>query len=126
MLAPEVDRELAGVLLQRRKLDRASDDVMWFAADVEEMAVRELPGFAGLPVVLYAAGAPNLPEVIPDDIPVAKKAETLARLAIASLTPDTAAAGHDGIRYLADAIAQGIVTPLTNPTARRSATHRRR
>ena len=77
------------------------------------MAVRELPGFAGLPVVLYAAGAPNLPEVIPDDIPVAEKAETLARLAIASLTPDMAAAGHDGIRYLSDAIAQGIVTPLT-------------
>ena len=84
-------------------------------ADAEEMAVRELPGFAGLPVVLYAAGAPNLPEVIPDDIPVAEKAETLARLAIASLTPDTAAAGHGGIRYLADAIAQGIVTPLTEP-----------
>ena len=103
------------MLLQRRKLDRASDDDMWFAADAEEMAVRELPGFAGLPVVLYAAGAPNLPEVIPDDIPVAEKAETLARLAIASLTPDTAAAGHDGIGYLADAIAQGIVTPLTEP-----------
>jgi hypothetical protein len=115
VLTPEVDRETAGVLLQRRKLDRASDDDMWFAADAEEMAVRELPGFAGLPVVLYAAGAPNLPEVIPDDIPVAEKAETLARLAIASLTPDTAAAGHDGIRYLADAIAQGIVTPLAEP-----------
>ena len=56
---------------------------------------------------------PNLPEVISDDIPVAEKAETLARSAIASLTPDTAAAGHDGIRYLAEAIAQGIVTPLT-------------
>ena len=115
VLAPEVDRATAGVLLQRRKLDRASDDAMWFAADAEEMAVRELPDFAGLPVVLYAAGAPNLPEVIPDDIPVAEKAESLARLAIASLTPDTAAAGHDGIRYLADAIAQGIVTPLTEP-----------
>jgi hypothetical protein len=115
VLAPEVDRETAGALLQRRKLDRASDDDMWFAADAEEMAVRELAGLAGLPVVLYAAGAPNLPEVIPDDIPVAEKAETLARLAIASLTPDTAAAGHDGIRYLADAIAQGIITPLTEP-----------
>ena len=115
VLAPEVDRATAGVLLQRRKLDRASDDAMWFATDAEEMAVRELPGFAGLPVVLYAAGTPNLPEVIPDDIPMAEKAETLARLAIASLTPDTAAAGHDGIRYLADAIAQGIVTPLTEP-----------
>ena len=115
VLAPEVDRETAGVLLQRRKLDRASDDALWFAADAEEMAVRELPGFAGLPVVIYAAGAPNLPEVIPYDIPVAEKAETLARLAIASLTSDTAAAGHDGIRYLADAIAQGIVTPLTEP-----------
>ena len=115
VLAPEADREMAGVLLQRRKLDRASDDAVWFAADAAEMAVHELPGFAGLPVVLYAAGAPNLPEVIPDDIPVAEKAETLARLAIASLTPDTAAVGHDGIRYLADALAQGIVTPLTEP-----------
>ena len=61
MLTPEADREMAGVLLQRRKLDRASDDDMWFAADTEEMAVHELPGFAGLPAVLYAAGTPNLP-----------------------------------------------------------------
>jgi len=115
VLAPEVDRATAGVLLQRRKLDRASDDAMWFATDAEEMAVRELSGFAGLPVVLYAAGAPNLPEVIPDDIPVAEKADSLATARRASLTPDTAAAGHDGIGYLADAIAQGIVTPLTEP-----------
>ena len=56
VLTPEVvDRETAGVLLQRRKLDQASDDDMWFAADAEEMAVRELPGFAGLPVVLCAS-----------------------------------------------------------------------
>ena len=115
VLAPEIDRETAGVLLQRRKLDRAGDDAIWFAADAEEMSVRELPGFAGLPVVLYAAGAPNLPEVIPDDMPVAERAKILAQLAIASLTPETYAAGHDGIRYLADAIAQGIVTPLTEP-----------
>ena len=33
VLAPEVDRATAGVLLQQRKLDRASDDIMWFTAD---------------------------------------------------------------------------------------------
>lgn len=115
VLAPECDRELAATLLRRRKLDQADANDMWFAADEEEMPVHELPDFAGLPIVLYAAGAPNLPEVIPDDIPLAAKGETLARLAFASVTPETSAADHDGIRYLADALAQGIVTPLTEP-----------
>ncbi len=118
VLAPEVDLDVARDMLWRRKLDRAADDRLLFAEDVEEMPVHELTDFAGLPTVLYAAGAPNLPEVIPDDIPLAEKGETLARLAFASLTPETVSAGHDGIRYLADALAQGIVTPLTEPYRR--------
>ncbi len=115
VLAPEVDQELAAALLQQRELNPTGADDMWFAADEEETPVRELPDFAGLPIVLYAAGAPNLPEVIPDDIPLAAKGEILARLAIASVTAETYAAGTDGIRYLADALARGIVTPLTEP-----------
>lgn len=115
VLAPEIDRETADVMLRRRKLDRVGGDEIWVAADEEEMSVRELPGFAELPVVLYAAGAPNLPEVIPDDVPLTERAKILAQLAIASLTPETYAAGHDGIRYLADALNQEIETPLTQP-----------
>jgi len=115
VLAPEIGPDLARAMLQRRKLDRTTSDDMWFAEDAEEMPVRELHDFAGQPLVLYAAGAPNLPEVIPDDVPLAERGAILARLALASVTSETAEAGHDGIRYLARALDQGIVTPLTEP-----------
>ncbi len=115
VLAPEIDRETAGAMLLRRKLDRAGDVNDPFAVDTGEMQVAELPGFADIPIVLYAAGAPNLSAVIPNDTPLAERGNVLAQLAIASLTPETYAAGHDGIRYLADALAQGIETPLARP-----------
>ncbi len=47
------------------------------------------------------APAPDLPEVIPADVPVSDRAVFLARRTIASVTPpETHAAGHDGIAGL--------------------------
>ena len=75
--------------------------------------VGELRDFAGLPVVLYTNLKPNIRMVLARKRPPEIKAQELARLAVASVTAETYAAGTDGIRYLADAIGNGIETPLT-------------
>jgi hypothetical protein len=74
--------------------------------------VAELPGLCGLPVVLYTYLRANIP-VVRTKKPPEIKAQELARLAAESLTAETYAGGTDGIRNLADAIVNGIETPLT-------------
>jgi hypothetical protein len=49
-----------------------------------------------------------------NDASPAAKAAVLAALAVASVTPETYAAGRDGVHYLAQAIDWGIRTPLTD------------
>jgi hypothetical protein len=117
-LSPEVDRTLAETLLYRRELDLPGEPYVLYspeAAAGDGLGIEALEDFADLPVVLYAAPMPNLPEVIPPDVPMSDKAAFLARHAIASVTRETHAAGHDGIAGLAAALAQGAVTALTRP-----------
>jgi len=117
-LNPEVDRSLAETLLYRRELDLPDEPYLFYSPEAtatDGLAIEALEDFAGLPTVLYAAPAPNLPEVIPADVPVSDKASFLARRAIASVTPETHAAEHDGITGLAAALRQGAITPLTRP-----------
>ncbi len=117
-LNPAADRGLAESLLYRRELDLPGEPYVLYSPEVaaaDGLTIEALKDFAGLPTVLYAAPMPNLPEVIPPDVPVGDKAAFLARHAIASVTPETHAAGHDGIAGLAAALRQGAVTPLAQP-----------
>ncbi len=116
--SPEVDRSLAETLLYRRELDLPGEPYVFYSPEVaaaDGLTIKALEDFAGPPTVLYVAPMPNLPEVIPPDVPVSDKAYFLARCAVASVTPETHAAGHDGIAGLAAALQQGAITPLTRP-----------
>jgi hypothetical protein len=72
-------------------------------ADPNQMLAMDLPGFAGLGVVLYARFGPTLSNPTPEE---------LAELAIRSVGTDAGRKGLDGISYLISLKRQGIVTPL--------------
>jgi hypothetical protein len=118
VLKPDVGVKTGKTLLYRREIHKPGDaDVVYdeIVQSTRRNAVRvgELRDFAGLPVVLYTDLKPNIRLVLARQTPPEIKAEELARLAVASVTAETYAAGTDGIRYLADALAHSIETPLT-------------
>ena len=63
--------------------------------------------------MLYTWLRSNLDFVREPDISVEEKAARLARRAVKSVTKKTYSEDRDGIRYLADARAHGVETPLT-------------
>lgn len=118
VLKPDIDVETGKTLLYRREIHKSGDtDVVYDDAvqSTRRGAVRvgELRDFAGLPVVLYTDLKPNIRQVLARKTSSEIKAQALARLAIASVTAETYAAGRDGIRYLANTLTNGIETPLT-------------
>ncbi len=118
VLKPDVNVTTGKTLLYRREIHKAGDSDVVYDEAIQNtrrggVRVAELPDFAGLPVVLYTDLKPNIRLVLSQKTPPAAKALELARLAIASVTVETYAGSKDGIRYLADAIANGIDTPLT-------------
>jgi len=120
VLKPDIDVETGKTLLYRREIHKPGDTDVVYDEAVQStrrgaVRVRELRDFAGLPVVLYTDLKPNIRPVLARKTPPEVKAGELARLAVASVTAETCAAGTDGIRYLADALANGIETPLARP-----------
>ena len=120
VLKPDIDAETGKTLLYRREIHKAGDAEVVYDEAVQStrrgaVRVGELRDFAGVPVVLYTALKPNIRPVLARKTPPEIKAQELARLAVASVTAGTYAAGTDGIRYLADALANGIETPLARP-----------
>ncbi len=118
VLRPDIDAETGKTLLYRREIHKAGDTEVVYDEQIqitrrEGVQVVGLPDFAGLPVVLYTYLKPNIRLVLASKTLPVVKARELARLAIASVTAETYAAGKDGIRYLANAIVNGIETPLT-------------
>lgn len=117
VLKPDVDVKTARNLLYRREIHKVGDAELTYDEAVQRgrpgaVLVRELQDLAGIPVVLYTELKANIPVVRTEKTPEIK-AQKLARLAVESLTSETYARGTDGIRYLADAITNGIQTPLT-------------
>jgi len=77
------------------------------------VVIETIQDLAGVPTVFYTSLKANIPEILRSDLSVEAKAAHLARLAVESVTAETYAADRDGIRYLADALAHDIETPLT-------------
>ena len=69
------------------------------------LVIRTFENFDGLPLVLAAAFPANIHELTPT---------ALAELAVRSARDRTVGAGRDGISYLIDAKAHGIITPLSS------------
>ncbi len=78
------------------------------------VVIERLPDFAGVLTVLYTSLPANIALLEDNAATDEEKATELARLALASVTEKTFCSQRDGIRYLADAIAHGIETPLTD------------
>lgn len=68
-----------------------------------------LPDIGGIEIVVYTTLDVNIPSA-------QRTARRLAQLAVDSVR--SAAPGQDGITYLEDNLARGIVTPLTDPYVR--------
>ncbi len=118
VLKPDVNVATGKTLLYRREIHKVGNADAVYDEAVQStrrgaVQVRELRDFVGVPVVLYTDLKPNIRPVLAHQTPPEIKAQELARLAVASVTAETYAAGADGIRYLADALANGIETPLT-------------
>lgn len=106
VLHDSVTETAAQDMLYRRERNRVGSGDRYAdvdPADPDSAFLGRLDGFAGLDVVFHAALRANIEEPTP---------ELLAQLAIASAAAPSGATGRDGIRYLMDAIAAGIVTPL--------------
>jgi len=105
--------------LYRREINQVEDynciyDDARQRAREDVIAIETARDLGGVPTVFYASLKANIPEILRADLSAEAKAAHLAELALASVTPETYAEERDGIRYLADAIAHGIETPLTD------------
>jgi hypothetical protein len=117
ILKEEVDKQTAlDALYSREKFGPKGDVVPYVVPSpvgINDIVLENSPEFAeqfGLECVLYTKLGPNR-EVQGDPL----TAENLAKWAINSITREKKPAkeGEDGITYLRDAKAKGIVTPLT-------------
>jgi hypothetical protein len=123
LLSPEVKPETARNILYHREIGKVGDQSVPY--DEKEQRKKSNPvlirttrrAFAGIAHVLYASLKPD-PELDQNAKSDDDKAALLADHAIQSVTAKTFPARRDGIAYLADAIKNGIHTPLTKPYCR--------
>lgn len=86
------------------------------------LVVGQLRDWAGIRELFYLYREPNLDFVLQTDLAPTLKAKRLAQLAVDSLTATTYPTDTDGIHYLAQALHNGIHTPLT-PLYQRAILH---
>jgi hypothetical protein len=96
----------------KAKLDAIYDEASQRTKN-NAVLIKTVQDLADVSVVYYTFLKANIPEISRSNLSVEAKAAHLARLAVESVTAETYAADRDGIRYLADALAHGIRTPLT-------------
>jgi hypothetical protein len=117
VIRPDVGESTIKDMLYRRETNRVGDERVTYDLQAQLQksdpvlikAVREL---AGLARVWYTRLNANLDFVLQDDLPAETKAERLAQFAMDSITLETFREKRDGVRYLADAIRHGVLTPL--------------
>ncbi len=128
LLKAEITPKHARDMLYRRERNAVGAIEVWYDEERlrmqrDSVLIAETRQFEGMPPVLFARVPPNIDIVQDDHSWPDEKAETLADLAIRSLTKATYAQRRDGIAYLADAIKAGIRTPLTDGYARAVVRH---
>ncbi len=104
--------------LYRREIHREGDLKVIYDDQAQRqkrdaLVIESIQNQFGLSVIYYTALKPNFTEILDANRSREKKAELLAQAAIGSVTQETYAKGLDGIQYLADNMAAGVVTPLT-------------
>ncbi len=105
--------------LYRREMHAVGDRTKVYNHEVQlskrnALHVETLPGFQGLEVVYYTDFPARFSEILDPGRTPQEKAQRLARAAIDSLIPETFPQGLDGIQYLINNIAAGVITPLTD------------
>ena len=105
--------------LYRRELHAIGDHTIVYNHELQlkkqnALRIETLQGFLGLEVVYYTAFPANFAEILDRGRTPQEKTQFLARAAIKSLNSDTCSKGLDGIQYLIDNIAAGVITPLTD------------
>lgn len=119
VLKQDISQQQAMNILYRREIDRVGKcDKPYREPSTpteKSVLVRGICCFQGLEKVFYALLAANLTDFFKKAHSDDERAQRLARLALDSLTRKTFFRCRDGIRYLADAIAHRIETPLTKP-----------
>jgi hypothetical protein len=118
LLRPDLRADAATHMLYRRETNRVGETGVYYVEEKQQekndpVLIKTVDDLGGVPHVLYTWLQPNLDMVLDVDLSVEAKAAHLARRAVESVTAKTYAADRDGIRYLADALAHGIETPLT-------------
>lgn len=104
VLREDVDKSAARDMLWRRETGRTGvAPVNPTSVGPNRVIVERLQDFHGVPVVLYTRIGANI---------VPLTARRLAELAIASAKSASLPEGRDGISYLANALRNGIQTPL--------------
>lgn len=120
VLNADTEVQRAKDALFRRELHKEKDTTVVYVDSMQRskndaLVIETLVHFYGLGEVYYASLKPNFSEILDPDLTQAEKADLLAQAAIDSVTEKTFKTGMDGIRYLENAIRNGIQTPLTDP-----------
>jgi len=118
LMRPNMKADVVTDILYRREINRVGETDVVYDEEAQQqkrdpVLVKTVQDYAEVSYVLYTYLKPNLDVVLDANRADAEKAAYLADLAVRSVTAETYVAGRDGIRYLADALAYGIHTPLT-------------
>lgn len=117
VLCDDVVPQTAMDFLYRRELHKEGVDSVKYdqtkPKNANSLIISYFENVYGLSVVYYTNLAPNFTEILDPALSQEDKAGCLARAALDSLTQETFMKGLDGIQYLADNIAAGIITSLT-------------
>ena len=117
VLTADVDEQKACDVLYRREINKVRSDKVYVDEKQRKKAngvvIDPMNGFEGFSKVFSTTLKANFEEILDDELSPQEKAEVLAKAAVESVTEETYPRNRDGIRYLADAIDNGIQTPLT-------------
>jgi hypothetical protein len=117
VLKPGTSKEQARDILCRREIHRVGDRNRTYSApgspNPDRIVIGEIPGYAGLELLLFIYLGVNFPEILDDVLSDPDKAKLLSEAARDSLTEKTYYTCQDGIAYLLTAWRFGVETRLT-------------
>lgn len=122
VLRDGITNQQAMDMLYRRELHKEEDMETTYDDPAQRdkndaLVIESIQGENDLSVVYYTVLRANFAEILETNRTPEAKAQLLAQAAIDSLTADTYTKGLDGIQYLADNMAAGVVTALTEAYA---------